>query len=124
MPELPEVEAVVRTLGPLVQNRRIRCVHVLHPIATKPQAASHLARFVQGRRIRTVGCRRNYFLFLPDGGCLTGLFRSNAPLLWFSIARDFLEPATGGETAFRVDLALYLGNGPRGFAPRPLFGRA
>jgi len=31
-------------LGP---GRRIRCVHVFHPIATKPQAPSHLARNAQ-----------------------------------------------------------------------------
>ncbi len=52
MPELPEVEAVVRTLRPLAKGRRIRCVHVFHHIATKPQAASHVARHSEGRRIR------------------------------------------------------------------------
>ena len=43
MPELPEVEAVAQTLRPLVEGRRIRCIHVLHPIATKPQDPSRLA---------------------------------------------------------------------------------
>jgi formamidopyrimidine-DNA glycosylase len=38
MPELPEVEAVTQTVRPLVQDRKIRSVHVFHPIATKPQS--------------------------------------------------------------------------------------
>src|SRR6266699_1435474 len=116
MPELPEVEAVVRTLGPLVQNRRIRCVHVLHPIATKPQAASHLARFAQGRRIRTVGRKGKYVLLHLDSGLLTMHFRLDGQLLWFSNAKEFLERANQGENAVHVDVALELGNGVLGFA--------
>jgi len=42
MPELPEVEAVTRSLRPLVRARRIRCVHIFHPIATKPQSPTRL----------------------------------------------------------------------------------
>src|SRR3989442_3460058 len=123
MPELPEVEAVVRTLGPLVQNRRIRCVHVLHPIATKPQAASHLARFAQGRRIRTVGRNGKYVLLHLDSGLLTMHFRLDGQLLWFSNAKEFLERANQGENAVHVDVALEFGNGVLGFADRRHFGR-
>src|SRR6267143_431251 len=64
MPELPEVEAVVRTLRPLVRDRRIRCVHVFHPIATKPQTASQVARQAQGRRIRAVDRKGKYVLLV------------------------------------------------------------
>jgi formamidopyrimidine-DNA glycosylase len=123
MPELPEVEAVVQTLGPLVQNRRIRCVHVLHPIATKPQAASHLARFAQGRRIRTVGRNGKYVLLHLDSGLLTMHFRLDGQLLWFSNAEEFLERASQGENAVHVDVALEFGNGVLGFADRRHFGR-
>jgi len=63
MPELPEVEAVVRTLRPLVQGRCIRCVHVLHPVATKPQGAAFLARFAELQHIRRVE-RKGKYLFL------------------------------------------------------------
>src|SRR5260370_7917453 len=116
MPELPEVEAVVRTLGPLVQNRRIRCVHVLHPIATKTQAASHLARFAPGRRIRTVGRNGKYVLLHLDSGLLTMHFRLDGQLLWFSNAQEFLERASQGENAVHVNVALEFEYGVLGFA--------
>src|SRR5712691_196974 len=105
MPELPEVEAVVRTLRPLVQGRRIRCVHVLHPIATKPQAAAHLSRFAEGQRIRTVGRKGKYVLLLLDRGLLTMHFRLDGQLLWFSSAKELLERANQGESGVHVDVA-------------------
>src|SRR6266704_1882043 len=119
MPELPEVEAVVRTLGPLVQNRRIRCVHVLHPIATKPQAASHLARFAQGRRIRTVGRKGKYVLLHLDSGLLTMHFGLDGQLLWFWNAKEFLERANQGENAVHVELALECCLHPAPYFPAP-----
>src|SRR5260370_39825833 len=122
MPELPKVEAVVRTLGPLLQNRRIRCVHVLHPIATKPQAASYLARFAQGRRIRTVGRNGKYVLLHLDSGLLTMHFRLDGQLLWFSNAKEFLERANQCENAVHVDLPLEFRNGVLGFPDRRHFG--
>ena len=54
MPELPEVEAVAQTLRPFVEGRSIRCVHVLHAIATKPQDPSQIARLSEGQRIESV----------------------------------------------------------------------
>ena len=75
MPELPEVEAVVRTLRPLVKGRRIRCAHVFHPIATKPQSAAHVARIAEGRQIRKVQRIGKYVLLRLDRGLLTMHFR-------------------------------------------------
>jgi formamidopyrimidine-DNA glycosylase len=123
MPELPEVEAVVRTLRPLVQGRRIHCVHVFHPIATKPQAASLVSRKAEGRRIRTVARKGKYVLLLLDRGLLTMHFKLDGQLLWFSNGKELLERANQGENGAHVDVALELDKGVLGFADRRHFGR-
>lgn len=123
MPELPEVEAVVRTLRPLVLGRRIRCVHVLHPIVTKPQTAGFVARSGEGQRIRHVERKGKYVLLLLDHGLLTMHFRLDGQLLWFSNAREFLKRANQGENGVHVDVALELDKGVLGFVDRRHFGR-
>ena len=123
MPELPEVEAVVRTLRPLVQGRRIRCVHVFHPIATKPQTASLVARKAQGCRIRTVDRKGKYVLLVLDRGLLTMHFRLDGQLLWFSNGKDLLARANQRENGVHVDVAFELDKGALGFADRRHFGR-
>ena len=123
MPELPEVEAVVRTLRPLVRDRRIRCVHVFHPIAAKPQTASHVARQAQGRRIRSVDRKGKYVLLVLDRGLLTMHFRLDGQLLWFSNGKELLNRANQGENGVHIDVALELDKGVLGFADRRHFGR-
>jgi formamidopyrimidine-DNA glycosylase len=123
MPELPEVEAVVRTLRPLVVGRRIRCVHVFHPIVTKPQSVSRLALHAQGRRIRIVERRGKYVLLVLDSGPLTMHFRLDGQLLWFSNGKELLELANKSENGVHVDVALELDKGVLGFADRRHFGR-
>jgi formamidopyrimidine-DNA glycosylase len=123
MPELPEVEAVARTLRPLVERRRIRCVHVLHSIATKPQAASQLARVAEGRQIHAVQRRGKYLLLALDRGLLTMHFRLDGQLLWFRNARELLRHANQPESGVHVDVALELDKGVLGFADRRHFGR-
>src|SRR5260370_18996056 len=121
MPELPEVEAVVRTLRPLVRDRRIRCVPVFHLIATKPQTASHVARFAKGRRIRTVNRKGKYVLLVLDRGLLTMHFRLDGQLLWFSDGKELLERANQRENDVHVDVAFELDKGVLGFADRHHF---
>src|SRR5437016_13793233 len=111
MPELPEVEAVVRTLRPLVQGRKIRCVHVLHPIATKPQDPAQVARQAQGRRIRIVDRQGKYVLLVLDRGLLTMHFRLDGQLLWFSNGQELRERVNQGENGVHVDVALELDKG-------------
>ena len=123
MPELPEVEAVVRTLRPLVQGRRISCVHVFHPIATKPQSAAHLARHAQGRRIRATDRQGKYVLLVLDRGLLTMHFKLDGQLLWFSNGKELLQRANQGENGAHVDVALELDRGVLGFGDRRHFGR-
>jgi formamidopyrimidine-DNA glycosylase len=123
MPELPEVEAVVRTLRPLVRGRRIRCVHVFHPIAAKPQTASHIAGLAQGRRIRAVERQGKYVLLVLDRGLLTVHFKLDGQLLWSATAKELLPRANQGENGVHIDVALELDKGVLGFADRRHFGR-
>ena len=123
MPELPEVEAVVRTLRPLAQGRRIRCVHVFHPIATKPQSASRVARRAQGRRIHIIDRKGKYVLLVLDRGLLTMHFRLDGKILWFSNGKELLAGANQSESGVHVDVAFELDKGVLGFADRRHFGR-
>jgi formamidopyrimidine-DNA glycosylase len=123
MPELPEVEAVVRTLRPLVQGRRILCVHVFHPIATKPQPASYLARHAQGSHIRTVDRKGKYVLLGLDRSLVTMHFKLDGQLLWFSSVKELLRLANQSDNSVHVDVAFELDKGVLGFADRRHFGR-
>ncbi|MGB7284208.1 MAG: bifunctional DNA-formamidopyrimidine glycosylase/DNA-(apurinic or apyrimidinic site) lyase [Candidatus Acidiferrum sp.] len=123
MPELPEVEAVARTLRPLVERQRIRCVHVLHAIATKPQSPSQLARTAEGQRILAVKRLGKYlFLQLPNA-IVTLHFKLDGQLLWFSHARQMLAAANVPASGVHVDVAFELGKGVLGFADGRHFGR-
>src|SRR5947208_16027178 len=91
MPELPEVEAVVRTLRPLVQGQRIRCVHVVHPSAVKPQNASRLADAATERCIRRVDRKGKYVRLALDSGLLTSHFRLDGQRVWFSNGGELID---------------------------------
>jgi formamidopyrimidine-DNA glycosylase len=123
MPELPEVEAVVRALRPLAEGRRIRCVHVFHPIATKPQAAARVARRAESRRIRSIARKGKYVLLELDRGLLTMHFRLDGQLLWFSNIKKLLARANQRESGVHVDVAFELDKGVLGFADGRHFGR-
>jgi formamidopyrimidine-DNA glycosylase len=123
MPELPEVEAVVRTLRPLVQGQRIHCVHVFDAIALKPQSASQLVEFATDRSIRRVDRKGKYVLLLLDQGLLTLHFRLDGQLVWFSDAAELLARANAAENGVHVDVAFEFGKGVLGFADRRHFGR-
>jgi formamidopyrimidine-DNA glycosylase len=123
MPELPEVEAVVRTLRPLVQGQRIRCVDVLHPIAVKPQSAARVAKFAAGCHIERVDRRGKYVLLVLDRGLLTLHFRLDGQLVWFTNAKELFQRANQSENGVHVDVAFEFGKGALGFADRRHFGR-
>jgi formamidopyrimidine-DNA glycosylase len=126
MPELPEVEAVARTLRPLVRGRRIRCAQVFHAIATKPQTPSHLAGQSQGRRIRDVARKGKYLYLVLDRGILVMHFKLGGQLLWFSNSKDLLARAKQDKqdkNAVHVDVVFELDKGVLGFADQRHFGR-
>lgn len=123
MPELPEVEAVVRTLRPLVQKQRIRCVHVFHPIAVKPQAAAHVVQFATGHSIQRVDRKGKYVILALDRGLLTLHFRLDGQLVWFVDPAELLERGNAKENGVHVDVAFELENGVLAFADKRHFGR-
>jgi formamidopyrimidine-DNA glycosylase len=123
MPELPEVEAVTRTLRPLVRGQRIRCLHVFHAIATKPQPPADVARMVEGRRIEQAFRRGKYLFLRLDRGLVEIHFRFDGRLIWFSNAKELLAKANMQPDGMHVDLAFELGKGALGFADRRHFGR-
>jgi formamidopyrimidine-DNA glycosylase len=123
MPELPEVEAVARTLRPLVRGQRIRCLHVFHHIAVKPQFAGNVSRMVERRRIQRVFRRGKYLFLALDHGLVEMHFRFDGQLVWFSGAKDLLRRANAEKNGVHVDLAFELGNGVLCFADQRHFGR-
>lgn len=123
MPELPEVEAVVRTLRPLVQGQRILCVHVFHPIAVKPQRARRLAELATGRLIESVERKGKYVVLMLDRGLLTLHFKLDGQLVWFEDGKELLARANANENGVHVDVAFELSDGVLGFADRRHFGR-
>jgi formamidopyrimidine-DNA glycosylase len=123
MPELPEVEAIVRTLRPMVEGQRIRCVHVLHSIATKPQTAAELARACEGREIVDVWRRGKYLFLTLDRGLVEMHFKFDGQLVWFRSAADLSRRANQKPRGTHVDVAFEFGRGALGFADGRHFGR-
>src|SRR5215467_1122818 len=97
MPELPEVEAVARTLRPLVEGRRIRCMHVFHPIATKPQPAALLPLKAQGHIILSVRRKGKYLWLELDRGIVVLHFKLDGQLLWFANGKELLGRANADD---------------------------
>ena len=123
MPELPEVEAVARTLRPLVEQRRIHCLHVLHAIATKPQKPSHIARIAEGQPILSVQRKGKYLWLELPRGIVTLHFKLDGHLLWFSSAKQMAEVANQPNSGVHVDVAFELDKGVLAFADQRHFGR-
>jgi formamidopyrimidine-DNA glycosylase len=80
MPELPEVETILRGIAPAVTGRVITAAHYYSPLAAAhaPQLHSHA---LQGRLIQTVRRHGKYLLFELDRGWLTIHLRMTGKLL-------------------------------------------
>jgi formamidopyrimidine-DNA glycosylase len=123
MPELPEVEAIARTLRPLVRGQRIRCVHVFHPIVTRPQSPAQIVYLCQGQHVRQVWRRGKYLFLELDHGLIEMHFRFDGRLIWFSSAKDLLERANRATDGVHVDVAFEFAKGVLGVADGRHFGR-
>ncbi len=122
MPELPEVEAVARTLRRRVAGQRVVRCRVLHSIAVRPQSPATLRRGVEGQRIEGVERRGKYLLLRLARGCVALHFRLDGQLVWF----DSPARSTGGRPrrpARHIDVAFELTGGTLGFVDRRHFGR-
>lgn len=63
MPELPEVEVLVRHLRPLLRGKTIRGVSVSRDRATRPTAPRELERALAGAKFQDLSRRGKYLLF-------------------------------------------------------------
>ena len=63
MPELPEVEILVRHLAPLLPGRRIRAVQVGRPRVCRPDPPDRLVEALTGATFRSVTRRGKYLVF-------------------------------------------------------------
>lgn len=63
MPELPEVETIVRALRPLVTGLTIKELHLYHPRVYRYNSPGLLKSSVSGRRIDTITRLGKYILF-------------------------------------------------------------
>jgi formamidopyrimidine-DNA glycosylase len=121
VPELPEVEAITRTLRPLVKNRKIRLVHVFHDVLTRPQTISELNRQMRGQRITDVERLGKYLFLTLEQGLVELHFRFDGQLLWFDSARELLRRANKQKDGTHLDMALELDKGVLGIVdPRHL----
>src|SRR4051812_30082278 len=70
MPELPEVETIVRELAPRITNRHILTVDILNPRIVR-HSAEDLLSGLPGALIRAVSRRGKFILIGLDRGFLT-----------------------------------------------------
>lgn len=108
MPELPEVETVVRSVAPHLAGRRILGASFTSPWVTPGNRAA-LARKLAGRRVESVA-RRGKFIVMPlDEGTLTVHLGMTGRLL----VRGAPDRHTHG--IFRLDEGIVLYHDPRQF---------
>src|SRR5947209_8421348 len=91
MPELPEVEVLVRHLNPLLRGKTIEGVHVQRARTIAPDLAKNFARQLRGATFAGVTRRAKYlvFAFRPRGG-------KKSPILVGHLGmtgRMYLQPA-------------------------------
>jgi formamidopyrimidine-DNA glycosylase len=67
MPELPEVETIVRQLAPLVEGRRIERIEIDDPRWSRPLAPAELQDALRGRLIERLDRRGKYLLWHLEG---------------------------------------------------------
>ncbi len=117
MPEAPEVEAVARTLGPVVRGKKIRRVHVHHAVAIRPQSSRALGENIAGACIQGAERRGKYLLLPLDRGSVVMHFKFDGRILLFDGPNDALRKN------IHVDVAFETNDGTLGFVDPRHLGR-
>lgn len=81
MPELPEVECIVRSLRPWLEGGRIEAVEIRSPLAAGGDPGQ-VCRYLAGRLVEAVRRRGKFILLEMDGGCCAIHLRMTGRLLW------------------------------------------
>jgi formamidopyrimidine-DNA glycosylase len=95
MPELPEVETVVRQLGPEVRGHRIEWLEVLDARWSRPVPPGDLGEAVSGARIEGLGRRGKYILTHLDGGRTLVMHLRMTGNLILREGEEVLDPSEG-----------------------------
>jgi formamidopyrimidine-DNA glycosylase len=95
MPELPEVETVVRQLEPEVEGRRIERLEVLDPRWSRPVSPEKLGKQVSGSGIERLGRRGKYILMHLDGGRTLVMHLRMTGNLILREGEEMLDPSEG-----------------------------
>ncbi|MFP4546484.1 MAG: DNA-formamidopyrimidine glycosylase [Fidelibacterota bacterium] len=67
MPELPEVETIVKSLLPVVQNKKITDVRINFPKVLATHKPAEFSKLVIGKKINTITRRGKYIVFHLSG---------------------------------------------------------
>jgi formamidopyrimidine-DNA glycosylase len=109
MPELPEVETVVRTVTPRLLGRRIRAARFYSRLVLRGDAVRTAAR-LKGRRIDAVGRHGKFIVVTLSGGLtLTIHLGMTGGLLWNA------EPGPHARAVFDLDGGRLVYDDPRQF---------
>jgi len=95
MPELPEVETVVRQLEPEVEGRRIDLLEVLDPRWSRPVPPEQLGEAVSGGVIEHLGRRGKYILMGLDGGRTLVMHLRMTGNLILREGEEMIDPSEG-----------------------------
>ncbi|HET7590351.1 MAG TPA: bifunctional DNA-formamidopyrimidine glycosylase/DNA-(apurinic or apyrimidinic site) lyase [Solirubrobacterales bacterium] len=95
MPELPEVETVVRQLEPEVEGRRIERLDVLDPRWSRPVPPGRIAAAVAEAQIGRLGRRGKYILMHLDGGRTLVMHLRMTGNLILREGEEMLDPSAG-----------------------------
>ena len=95
MPELPEVETVVRQLEPEVEGHGIERLEVLDGRWSRPLAPQELGAAVSGATIERLGRRGKYILMHLDGGRTLVMHLRMTGNLILREGEEVLDPSEG-----------------------------
>ena len=95
MPELPEVETVVRQLGPEVEGHRIERLEVLDPRWSRPLPPEQLEEAVSGGAIERLGRRGKYILMGLNGARTLVMHLRMTGNLVLREGEEMLDPSLG-----------------------------
>jgi formamidopyrimidine-DNA glycosylase len=95
VPELPEVETVVRQLEPELEGRRIERLEVLDERWSRPVPPAALGEAVSGRTVEELGRRGKYLLLRLDGGRTLVMHLRMTGNLILRQGEEMLDPSEG-----------------------------
>ncbi len=82
MPELPEVESIVRMVRPRVVGHTVTNCRVIHHIIVEPQLPKQFAKQLPGRSIEAIHRRGKYIVFTLDSLTLVFHLKLDGKFLW------------------------------------------